>query len=244
VTGGGRGIGAAVASRPAFEGAAVVIGYRHAVEAADELTARLKDQGAQAMAVRADVAVPEQVGELVDRAVDTFGRLDILASCAGIEHFGRLRELTPADFDRVFAVNARGQLLSAQHAARHLPDGGRIILTSSVSVHRAVFGHTLYAASKSAVEAMVLSLAAELGSRNITVNAVAPGGTATDMAAAYGPHYRHPDMSMPDEEWLRTSSALRRIGRPDEIAALYAFLAGDDASYITGRVLPVDGGLF
>ncbi|TWV57418.1 glucose 1-dehydrogenase [Streptomyces misionensis] len=244
VTGGSRGIGAAVATRLAAEGAAVVIGYQRAVEAAEEVTARLKGQGAQALAVCADVGDPEQIGELADRAVETFGGLDVLASCAGIEHFGRLEELTAAEFDRVFAVNTRGQLFAAQQAARHMAPGGRIILTSSVSVHRAVFGHTLYAASKGAVEAMVLSLAAELGPRRITVNAVSPGGTATDMAVEYGHHYRHPELRIPDEEWLRASSALQRVGRPEEIAALYAFLATEDASYITGRVLPVDGGLF
>ncbi|WP_211370787.1 SDR family NAD(P)-dependent oxidoreductase [Nonomuraea turkmeniaca] len=170
----------------------------------------------------------------------------MLASCAGIEHFDALENITPADFDRVFTVNTRGQLFTVQHAVAHMRASGRIVLTSSVSARRAVFGHTLYAASKAAVEAMVLNLSAELGRRGITINAIAPGGTATDMAAEHAASYQHPDLAttVPMSQWETTHGALRRLAQPDEIAAGYAFLASDDASYMTGRTLLVDGGYF
>ncbi|KUM96399.1 dehydrogenase [Streptomyces yokosukanensis] len=246
VTGGSRGIGAAVAARLAAEGAAVVVGYRGNEQAARDLVSALDAAGARAVAVRADVAEPDQSRALFDRAMDQFGRLDVLASCAGVEHFEALENITPADFDRVFAVNTRGQLFAVQHATAHMGAGGRIVLTSSVSASRAVFGHTLYAASKAAVEAMVLNLSAELGRRGITINAVAPGGTATDMAAEHAPNYQHPALRgvQPLAQWLEVHGALGRLAQPQEVAAGYAFLASDDAAYLTGRTLPLDGGFF
>ncbi|GAB1639700.1 SDR family NAD(P)-dependent oxidoreductase [Krasilnikovia sp. MM14-A1259] len=244
VTGGSRGIGAAVAARYATAGAGVVIGYHRAVDAAHKLAAQLTATGARCVALHADVADPQQTVRLIDQAVDTFGSLDILASCAGINHFGGLTELTPADFDRVFAVNTRGQLIAAQQAARRMSDGGRIILTSSNAARRTIFEHALYAASKSAVEAMVRCLSVELGRRGITINAVAPGATATDMAANNAAKYQPPGMNLPAEKWLALSYALGRIATPAEVAGAYAFLAGADAAYITGRTLPVEGCVF
>ncbi|MCQ4082449.1 SDR family oxidoreductase [Streptomyces sp. RB6PN25] len=246
VTGGSRGIGAAVARRLAAEGASVAIGYRGNKEAADALVAELTGNGSRAIAVQADVADPEQTAAMIARAVAEFGRLDALASCAGIEHFDALDKITPADFDRVFAVNTRGQLFAAQHAAAHMREGGRIVLTSSVSASRAIFAHTLYAASKGAVESMVLNLSAELGQKGITINAIAPGGTATDMAAEYGASYQHPEQvgKISLTEWLNVQVALKRLAEPSEVAAGYAFLASDDAAYMTGRTLQVDGGMF
>ncbi|MGN5381813.1 SDR family NAD(P)-dependent oxidoreductase [Streptomyces lasalocidi] len=186
ITGGSGGIGAAVARRLASEGAAVAIGYRGNKDAADALVDELAANGGRAIAVQADAADAEQTQALIDRVVTEFGRLDVLVSCAGIEHFDALENITPDDFDRVFAVNTRGQLFAVQHAAAHMGAGGRIVLTSSVSASKAFFGHTLYAASKAAVEAMVLNLSAELGEKGITINAIAPGGTATAMAVEYG----------------------------------------------------------
>ncbi|MFE4758835.1 SDR family NAD(P)-dependent oxidoreductase [Streptomyces mirabilis] len=246
VTGGSRGIGAAVARRLAGEGAAVVIGYRGNKKAADALVAELGGGGGRAVAVQADAAVPEQTGVLIERAVAEFGRLDVLASCAGIEHFDALEKITAADFDRVFAVNTRGQLFAVQYAVTHMREGGRIVLTSSVSASKAFFRHTLYAASKAAVESMVLNLSAELGQKGITINAIAPGGTATDMAVEHGASYQHPELVGRQDlsEWLDTAVALRRLAEPSEIAAGYAFLASDDAAYMTGRTLQFDGGMF
>ncbi|MEU8715957.1 SDR family oxidoreductase [Streptomyces sp. NPDC048663] len=246
VTGGSRGIGAAVARRLVQEGAAVAVGYRGNEQAAAALVAELTEGGGRALAVQADVADPEQTRALVERAVAEFGRLDVLASCAGVEHFDALERITPADFDRIFAVNTRGQLFAVQHAATHLGEGGRIVLTSSVSASKAFFGHALYAASKAAVESMVLNLSAELGRRGIAVNAIAPGGTATDMAREHGAGYLHPDLAGKQDldDWLRVGVALRRLAEPSEIAAGYAFLASSDASYMTGRTLRLDGGMF
>ncbi|MFE1879301.1 SDR family NAD(P)-dependent oxidoreductase [Streptomyces diastatochromogenes] len=246
VTGGSRGIGAAVARRLADEGAAVAIGYRGNKEAADALVAELGAADGRAVAVQADAADPEQTGVLIERAVAEFGRLDVLASCAGIEHFDALENITPADFDRVFAVNTRGQLFAVRHAAAHMREGGRMVLTSSVSASKAFFHHTLYAASKAAVESMVLNLSAELGRKGITINAIAPGGTATDMAVEHGASYLHPDLVGRQDlsDWLDVQVALRRLAQPSEIATGYAFLASDDAAYMTGRTLQVDGGMF
>ncbi|MFD3590781.1 SDR family NAD(P)-dependent oxidoreductase [Streptomyces sp. NPDC058683] len=130
VTGAGRGIGKAVAERLAQDGATVAINYRSSAADAEQLVAELKKNGADAVAIQADVSDPEQTGRLVNQTVEHFGKLDILVSNAGIEHFGRLEEITPEDFDRVFSVNTRGQLFAVQYAARHLPDGGRRLLLS------------------------------------------------------------------------------------------------------------------
>jgi 3-oxoacyl-[acyl-carrier protein] reductase len=244
VTGGSRGIGRAVALRLAGEGAAVAVGYRDRKDAADEVVAGIAAADGRAVALQADVGDPAATGALVDRAVEELGRLDILVSNAGIEHFGALEELTPEDFDRVFGVNTRGQLFAVQHAARHLGDGGRIVLMSSVSARRSVFHHTLYSASKAAVETMVLNLAPELGRRGITINAIAPGATTTDMSATAGPHYAHPDLPLDPAVAMRVKTALGRRADPAEIAAAVAFLVSDDAAYLTGRTLSIDGGYF
>jgi 3-oxoacyl-[acyl-carrier protein] reductase len=244
VTGGGRGIGRAVAIRLAEEGAAVAVNYRNDRKSATAVVNELTDQGYRAVAIQADVSDPDQTGQLMDQAAETLGGLDILVSNAGIEHFGALAEITPADFDRVFATNTRGQLFAVQHAARYLGPGGRIVLTSSVSARKSVLHHTLYAASKAAVEVMALNLAPELGQRGITINAIAPGGTNTDMSAGVGHLYIHPDLPIDQDTALRAMTALGRWAQPSEIAAAVAFLVSADASYITGRTIPVDGGFF
>jgi NAD(P)-dependent dehydrogenase (short-subunit alcohol dehydrogenase family) len=244
VTGGSRGIGRAVATRLAAEGAAVAVNYRNDAQAAESLVETLVAGGARAVAVQADVSDPDQTGRLMDEAADTLGGLDILVSNAGIEHFGALEEITPADFDRVYATNTRGQLFAVQHAVRHFGASGRIVLTSSVSARKSVFHHTLYASSKAAVEAMALNLAAELGKRNVTINAIAAGGTTTGMAAEVSHKYTHPDLPIDQETGLQVMGALGRLAEPAEIAAAVAFLVSDDARYVTGRTIPVDGGFF
>jgi NAD(P)-dependent dehydrogenase (short-subunit alcohol dehydrogenase family) len=244
ITGASRGIGRAVAIRLADEGAAVAINYRAGADAANSLAAELAGRGARAVAIQADVSEPAQTGELMDRAADALGGLDILVSNAGIEYFGPLAEITPEDFDRVFATNTKGQLFAAQHAVRHMDSGGRILLMSSVSAHKSVFHHTLYAASKAAVEAIALNLAPELARDGITINAIAPGGTETDMSAAVAHRYRHPDIRLDPASAIKAMSAVGRFARPEEIAAVIAFLVSDEAGYITGRTIPADGGFF
>lgn len=244
VTGGSRGIGRAVARRLAEDGATVAVNYRQDERAAAAVVDELTAHGHRAVAIQADVSDPEQTGALMDEVADRLGGLHILVSNAGIEHFGSLDEITPADFDRVFATNTRGQLFATQHAARHLGPGGRIVLMSSVSGRKSVFHHTLYAASKAAVEAMVRNLAPELAERGITINAIAPGGTRTDMAAGVSHHYTHPALDIDQPTALRAMAALGRLAEPEEIAATIAFLVSPEASYLTGGTIPVNGGFF
>ena len=175
--------------------------------------------------------------------VAEFGGLDLLASNAGVEYFGALDSITQADFDRVFQINVAGQLF--RHPGRGGGDdrGGRILLTSSVSARIAVYHHTLYAASKAAVSAMVLNLAPELAERGIAINAIAPGGTATDMAAEHTASYTPPALrDVPPDAVIKSMNALGRLAEPDEIAAVAAFLLSPDASYITGATIDASGG--
>ncbi len=244
ITGASRGIGRAVAIRLAEEGADVVVNYHRDHESASTLARELIGRGRRAVTVQADVSDPAQTGRLMDEAVERLGGLDILVSNAGVEYFAPLAEITPEDFDRVFATNTRGQLFAAQHAARHLGAGGRILLMSSVSAHKPVFDHAVYAASKAAVEAIALNLAPELAERGITINAIAPGGTKTDMAAEVAHRYQHPALSLDEATQLRTMAALGRLATPDEIAAAIAFLVSPDAAYLTGATIPVNGGFF
>ena len=192
VTGGSRGIGAAIVRRLAAEGAAVAVNYVADQTSADALVGELRGDGHQVAAYRADVSDAAQTAELVERVVADFGGLDLLASNAGVEYFGALDSITQADFDRVFQINVAGQLFATQAAVASMSRGARILLTSSVSARIAVHHHTLYAASKAAVSAMVLNLAPELAERGIAINAIAPGGTATDMAAEHTASYTPP----------------------------------------------------
>ena len=188
-------------------------------------------------------ATGAQTNQLVERVVADFGGLDLLDSNAGVEYFGALESITQADFDRVFQINVAGQLFATQAAVAAMGDGARILLTSSVSARIAVHHHTLYAASKAAVSAMVLNLAPELAERCITINAIAPGGTATDMAAEHTASYTPQALrDVPAEAVMKSMNALGRLAEPDEIAAVAAFLLSEDASYITGATIDAAGG--
>lgn len=243
VTGGTRGIGAAVARRLAADGAAVAVNYRASSQEADALVAELTGQGHRAVALQADISEPQACRDLVGRAVEELGGLDVLVSNAGKEAFGALDTLTAEDFQQVFALNVGAQLFCAQAAAAVMGDGGRMVLTSSVSARMAVFEHSLYAASKAAVTALVLNLAPELAQRGILVNAVAPGGTRTAMASDVGEKYTHPALrDLPPERTATLHSALGRLAEPEEVAAAVAFLCSPDSSYITGTTLEVAGG--
>lgn len=243
ITGGGRGIGAAITRRLALEGAAVAVNYRSDASAADALVKEIVGDGGRAVSFQADVSDPGQSIKLVADAVTEFGHLDLLASNAGIEHFGPLSSITQEDFDRTFHTNVAGQLFVTQAAAAAMSHGGRIVLTSSISARIAVHHHTLYAASKAAVNAMVLNLAPELAEQGIAINAIAPGGTATDMAAEHAKNYFHPALAAVDQNVVAASmNSLGRWAEPDEIAGVVAFLLSPDASYITGSTVDAAGG--
>lgn len=243
VTGGGRGIGAAIVRRLAAEGAAVAVNYVHDAASADALVTELRAEGHPVAAFQADVSDAAQTHNLVAQVVAEFGGLDLLASNAGVEHFGALGSITPADFDRVFRINVAGQLFATQAAAAAMSTGGRITLTASISARVAVYQHTLYAASKAAVSAMALNLAPELAERGIAINAIALGGTATDMAAEHTQRYVHPALSDVDiRTFTESTVALGRWAQPGEIAAVVAFLLSPDASYLTGATIDASGG--
>lgn len=245
VTGAGQGIGRAIATRLAIDGATVVINYLGHSDVTDEFVSELTNKGFKSSAFRADVSKDAERRALIKHVVDTFGVIDILVNNAGVEHFGKLEDITEEDFSRVFAINVAGQLFVTQAASPHIPRGGRIVMTSSISAQRAVLNHTLYSASKAAVSAMVLNLAPELGERGITINAVAPGGTDTNMAKEAGKLYVRPGLeAVPFDLVMKATSALQRMAQPEEIAAAVAFLVSDDASYITGSTLAVDGGTY
>ncbi|MFB9388633.1 SDR family NAD(P)-dependent oxidoreductase [Streptomyces coeruleoprunus] len=233
VTGGSRGIGAAVALRLAEEGADVVVTYEKGAERAAEVVDAIKARGGRALAVQADCAVPEALTAAVDAAVATFGGLDILVNNAAVFLVGPLGDLGRADIDRTLAVNVRAPLLAAQAAVRHMGHGGRVITIGSNVADRAPFpGLSLYAMSKTALAGMTKALARELGPRGITVNLVHPGPTDTDANPADGPN----------AEAIAGLTALGRYAEPAEIAATIAHLAGPDAQYVTGASIHVDGG--
>ncbi|MFF4391180.1 SDR family oxidoreductase [Streptomyces sp. NPDC001552] len=233
VTGGSRGIGAAVALRLAEDGADVAITYVHDAEAAAEVVGKVEALGRRALAVRADAGDPAAAGAAVERVVAEFGRLDVLVNNAGVGALGPLAELSPADVERVLAVNVHGVFLTTQAAARHLDSGGRVITIGSCMTQRVPGpGGTLYAMSKSALTGFNKALARELGGRGITANIVHPGPVDTDMNPADGP-YAGPQAAM---------TALGRFGTPREVAAVVSFLAGEEAAYVTGAEFAVDGG--
>ncbi|WP_199922930.1 SDR family NAD(P)-dependent oxidoreductase [Streptomyces sp. NRRL B-24484] len=233
VTGGSRGIGAAVALRLAEEGADVALTYRNDAERAAEVVDRIRALGRRALAVRADSAAPDAVVAAVDETAATFGALDVLVNNAGAFLVGPLEELGPAEIDRTLAVNVRAPFVASRAAVRHMGRRGRIISIGSNVAERAVFpGLALYSMSKTALVGMTKGLARELGPRGITVNLVHPGPTDTDANPAHGPNAAA----------IAGFTALGRYAEPSEIAATVAHLAGCDGQYITGSVIAVDGG--
>ncbi|MDQ0793073.1 SDR family oxidoreductase [Streptomyces sp. B1I3] len=233
VTGGSRGIGAATALRLARDGADVALTYVQDKEAADAVVRRIEGYGRRAVALRSDAADVEAAGGAVHEAADALGRLDILVNNAGIGLIGPITGFTPADVDRVLAVNVRAVFLACRAAADRLADGGRIIsLGTALSRYAGGPGGTLYALSKSALAGLTKPLARELGPRGITVNLVQPGPVDTDMNPADGPF----------AGGQQAATALDRFGTTDEVASLVAYLASAEAAYITGTEVVVDGG--
>ena len=235
VTGGSRGIGAAIVRRLARDGADVVFSFASAQARADEVVRDVETLGRRALAVRADQADPAAVAYLVATAHAAFGRLDILVNSAGIFVTGVVGDAAadlPA-LERQFAVNTLGVAAAVRAAAPLLSDGGRIVTIGSTGGDRIPFaGAADYAASKAAVAAYTRGWSRDLGPRGITVNTVQPGAIHTEMNSDEGPF----------ADTLKAMTSLGRYGRPEEIAAAVAFLAGPDAAYVTGATLNVDGG--
>lgn len=230
VTGGSRGIGAAIVRRLSRDGAAVAFTYANSPDRADALAAELTASGATVMALRADSADPDAISGAVQATVERFGRLDILVNNAGILVPGTVEDVTLADVDRQVAVNVRAPFVAAKEAASHMREGGRIISVGSVGADRSGFpGTTVYSMTKAAVASLTRGLARDLGPRGITVNTIQPGPVVSEMSAGM-------------EAMLTPLIALGRMGQDTEIAALAAFLSGPEAGFITGAALTADGG--
>ncbi|HZO09527.1 MAG TPA: 3-oxoacyl-ACP reductase family protein [Myxococcota bacterium] len=233
VTGGSRGIGAAIARRLARDGADVALTYANARPQADEVVRDVQAHGGRGLAIRADSGDAEAVKAAVAETVRVLGRLDVLVNNAGIAVMAPLEQFSLDDFDRMLAVNVRAVFVAAQAAARHMGAGGRIITIGSVNADRMPFaGGGVYAMTKAAVAGLTRGLARDLGPRGITVNNVQPGPTETDMNPAHG------DFA----ESMKAFTALARYAGSDEIAAMVAYLAGPEAGFVTGASLTIDGG--
>lgn len=233
VTGGSRGIGAAIAERLAADGADVALTYVSNEEAAAQVVKRIEATGRRAIAIQADAADPDASVSVVDRVVAELGRLDILVNNVGVGVMAPLPDITAEQVSAVLDINVRSVYLTTQAAARHLGRGGRIVTIGSViSEHVPFPGASLYSTSKAALVGLTKALARELGERGITVNVVQPGATDTDMNPADGPA----------GEAQRGWTALGEYGSVSDIASMVAYLAGDEARWITGSRFVVDGG--
>ncbi|WNI19453.1 SDR family oxidoreductase [Actinacidiphila sp. ITFR-21] len=235
VTGGSRGIGRAAAERLAARGYAVVVGYAGGQDAAESVVAAITGNGGQAVAARADVADETAVAAVFDLAEQRFGGVDAVVHAAGRMALAPVAELDLADLDGILRTNVRGTFVVAQQAARRLRDGGSVVTFSTSVVGLAFPGYAAYSASKGAVEAVTLILARELRGRNINVNAVAPGPTATDLF-----------LDGKDDATIAHLAAqppLERLGTPEDIAEVVAFLASEAGHWVNGQVLRANGGI-
>ncbi|EGT3615654.1 3-oxoacyl-[acyl-carrier-protein] reductase [Clostridium perfringens] len=236
VTGGTRGIGRAIALKLAEEGANIVINYRNSDKEAEELKTILEEKGVKVLTVKCDISNFEDSKNLIDKCKEEFGKIDILVNNAGITKDTLIMRMKEEDFDSVIDVNLKGTFNCAKHASAIMlkQKFGKIINMTSVVGIAGNAGQVNYAASKAGVIGLTKSLAKELGSRGITVNAVAPGFINTDMTAG---------LSEKVKEEASKNIPLKKLGNPEDVANLVGFLASDAANYITGQVINVDGGM-
>jgi 3-oxoacyl-[acyl-carrier protein] reductase len=234
ITGGSRGIGAAIAKRLAADGAKVAVTYAKRADAASSVVKEIEHDGGKAIAIQADATDAETGKTAVEKTVATFGRLDVLVNNAGTAIPKAFEETTLEEMDRLLNINVRAVFIATQAALKHMKRGGRIIMIGSAVGERVLTpGLVSYSATKGAVKIFTQALSRELGSRAITVNNVQPGPIDTDLNPATG------DWAIPQ----KAATALDRYGHVDEVAALVAFVAGPESSYITGANLTVDGGM-
>ncbi|RZF25369.1 glucose 1-dehydrogenase [Paraburkholderia sp. UYCP14C] len=236
VTGASKGIGAAIAKALAAQGASVVVNYASSRAGADKVVAEITAAGGKAVAVGGDVSKAADAKGIIDSAVETYGRLDVLVNNSGVYEFAALEEITEAHFHKHFDVNVLGLLLVTQEAAKHLGEGGSIVNVSSVVTRITPATTAVYTATKGAVDAITGVLAKELGPRKIRVNSVNPGMVETEGTHTAGV------MGSDFETWAVSTTPLGRIGQPDDIADIVAFLASDDARWLTGESLIASGG--
>ncbi|MEV6160104.1 SDR family oxidoreductase [Nonomuraea sp. NPDC052129] len=231
VTGGSRGIGRAIAQRLAADGASVVVNYVQDERAAHEVVNAINETGGKAVRVRADMSRPDEVSRLFDEAQAAFGRLDVVVANAATALAKPVADCVEEDFDHVFDTNTKGVFFTLQEAARRVRDGGRIIAVSTAGTRMWFTDLALYLGSKGAVEQFVRVLSRELAPREITVNAVSPGYTDTDL--------------LPERDRVVAAgmSAFNRVGTPTDVARVIAFLAGDDARWMTGQNVNATGGV-
>ena len=234
VTGASRGIGRAIALRLAKDGAAVVVNYAGSEQQAREVVPDIEKACGRAVAVQADVSKVADVVRLFDAAFQHFGRLDILVNNAGVILYKLLADTSEEELDRLMAINVKGTYFCCQQAAKRMADGGRIINFSTSITGLMLPTYSAYAASKGAVEQITRVLAKELGSRRITVNAVSPGPTDTELFGQ--------DKTEDEKQRFGHQAALGRLGRPEDIADVVALLAGDDSHWITGQNVRANGG--
>ena len=233
VTGGARGIGAANVKRLVRDGAAVAFTYVSSPDKANALAAAINADGGKALAIQADSADAAAVQAAVTRTVEHFGQLDILVSSAGILQLAPVDQFPLEDFDRMWAVNVRATFIAVQEAVKHMKEGGRIVTIGSISGLRVGYpGAGVYSMTKAAIATLVRGLALDLAERGITVNNVQPGPIETDMNGPDKAHVPHVKASMP----------VKRLGQPEEVAGMVAYLTGAEASFITGSSFNIDGG--
>lgn len=235
VTGGGRGIGAAIATELALQGAAVAIGYRTSYRAAGQLAHELNETGFEAMTCPLDTSSGEQIREAFPRILDRWGRLDILINNAGMFHAGEIEHISEAALDRIWAVNVKGVFLAIKEALPYMRPGGRVVNIGSISSdYMPIAGNSLYAMTKSAVSGLTRGLVRELARRDITINNVQPGRIETALLRdALGAGF----------EAARVQTPLGRFGDAKDVAHMVAFLCSAEAGYVTGAHLRVDGGV-
>lgn len=235
VTGASRGIGAAVALHLAKAGAKIIVNYTGGLEAAQQTVATIQSTGGEAIALQADVANPGQVKAMFDAAIAHFGKIDVLVNNAGIMITKLLKDTTDEDFTRQFEVNVRGTFNTLREAATRLADGGSIINFSSTTTRVMMPTYATYVATKGAVEQLTRVFAKEVGARGINVNAVLPGPTNTELFTKGKPQ------ELIDR--LASLNAFNRLGEPDDIAKTVAFLASDDAKWISGQTIGLNGAM-